>query len=85
MAVITISREYGINSGEIASEAAKRLGYEYIDKHLVSKISEKLNISEHEAETFIKASSGRLLRFVDKYTCTLVQKLGTPPRYTYYQ
>jgi cytidylate kinase len=75
MAVITISREYGINSTEIASEAAQRLGYEYIDKHLVSQIAEKLHISEHEAEAFIKASSGRLLRFVDRYTCTLVQKV----------
>jgi len=75
MAVITISKEYGINSSEIASELSKRLGYEYIDKHLVAKIAEKLHISEHETEAFIKASSGRLLRFVDRYTCTLVQKV----------
>ena len=75
MAVITISGEYGINDGEIAKEAARRLGYEYIDKHLVAEIAKKLNISEHEAEAFIKASSGRLLRFVDRYTCTLVQKV----------
>jgi cytidylate kinase len=75
MAVITISGEYGINDSEIAKEAARRLGYEYIDKHLVAEIAKKLNISEHEAEAFIKASSGRLLRFVDRYTCTLVQKV----------
>lgn len=75
MAVITISREYGINSEEIASEVARRLKYEYIDKHLVARIAEKLRISEHETEAFIKASSGRLLRFVDQYTCSLVQKV----------
>jgi len=75
MPVITISREYGINSNKIASEIAQKLDYEYIGKDLVARIAEKLNISEHEAEAFIKASSGRLLRFVDRYTCSLVQKV----------
>lgn len=75
MAVITISQEYGINSNEIASLLAEKLGYEYIGDKLVAMIAEKLKISEHEAEAFIKASSGRLLRFVDRYTCSLVQKV----------
>lgn len=75
MAVITISREHGIDSNEIASQLAEKLGYEYIGKDLVARIAEKLNISEHEAEAFIQASSGRLLRFVDRYTCSLVQKV----------
>ncbi len=75
MAVITISKEYGTDSKKVASLAAEKLGYEYIGKHLLSEIANELNISESEAEIFSQTSSSKILRHIDKYTCSLVQKV----------
>jgi cytidylate kinase len=75
MAVITISKEFGTESEKVASLLAEKLGYEYIGKNLVADIAKELHISESEAETFHKTSQSRILRFVDRYTCSIVQKV----------
>jgi len=75
MAVITISKEFGTESERVASLLAEKLGYEYIGKNLVADIAKELRISESEAETFHKTSQSRILRFVDRYTCSIVQKV----------
>jgi cytidylate kinase len=90
MGVITISREFATGSEQIASKAAKKLGYEYIGKNLLAKIAEELNISKSEAEVFTKTSSARVLRLVDRYTCSMVQKVvdrehGCLDNDTYYE
>jgi len=75
MAVITISKEFVTESEKVASLAAQRLGYEYIGKNLIAEIAKELHISEGEAEIFRKTSQSRILRFVDRYTCSIVQKV----------
>ena len=75
MSVITISRECGVNSEEVASLLAQKLGWEYIGKQLVARIADELHISEGEAEAFLQDAQARLLRFVDKFTCSLIQKV----------
>ena len=75
MAVITISKEFGTESEKLASLVAQKLGYEYIGNNLVAEIAKELRISESEAETFRKTSQSRILRFVDRYTCSIVQKV----------
>jgi len=75
MAVITISKEFGTQSEKVAIQAAQRLGYEYIGKQLIAEIARKLRISENEAEVFRKTSQSRILRFVDRFTCSIVQKV----------
>ena len=75
MAVITISKEFGTESDKVASQAGQRLGYEYIGDHLIAEIAKELHVSESEAEMFRKTSQSRILRFVDRYTCSLVQKV----------
>jgi len=75
MAVITISKEFGTRSDAVAALAAEKLGYETIGDRLLSKIAKDLNISESEAEVFRQASGSRILRLVDRYTCSLVQKV----------
>jgi cytidylate kinase len=75
MAVITISKEFGTDSEKVASQAAQRLGYEVIGEHLIAEIAKELHVSESEAEMFRKTSQSRILRFVDRYTCSLVQKV----------
>jgi len=75
MAVITISKEFDTEGEKIASLVAEKLGYEYIGKNLVADIAKELHISESEAAAFHKASQSRILRFVDRYTCSIVQKV----------
>jgi cytidylate kinase len=75
MAVITISKEFGTEIEKVASQAAKKLGYEYIGEQLIAEIARELHVSESEAEMFRKTSQSRILRFVDRYTCSLVQKV----------
>ena len=75
MAVITISKEFGTKSEKVASQAAQKLGYEYIGEQLIAEIAKELHVSESEAEMFRKTSQSRILRFVDRYTCSLIQKV----------
>jgi cytidylate kinase len=75
MAVITISKEFGTDSEKVASQAAQKLAYEYIGERLIAEIAKELHVSESEAEMFRKTSQSRILRFVDRYTCSLVQKV----------
>lgn len=75
MPVITISKEAGTESEKMASLLAKKLGWEYIGKQLVAEIARELHISQSDVESFHKDSQSRLLRFVDKYTCSIVQKV----------
>jgi len=75
MAVITISEEFGTASEKVAIQTAQRLGYEYIGKQLIAEIAEELHISESEAEIFRKAAQSRILRFVDRFTCSIIQKV----------
>ena len=75
MAVITISKEFGTDAEKVASVAAKKLGYEYIGKTLAAEIAKDLHLSEAEVETFKQTSQSRIIRFMDRYTCSLVQKV----------
>ena len=75
MSVITISRECGVESEKVASLVAQKLSWEYIGKELVARIARELRISEGEAEAFLQDAQSRLLRFVDRYTCSLIQRV----------
>ncbi len=75
MGIITISKECGTDSEQVASLLAKKLGWEYIGKQLVAQLAKELRISKSDVEMFIKHEQSRLLRFVDRYTCTLVQRV----------
>jgi cytidylate kinase len=75
MAIITISKEFGCDAGHVAAIAAKKLGYEVIGKKLAAEIAKDLNLSEAEVETFKQTSQSRIIRLMDRYTCSLVQKV----------
>jgi cytidylate kinase len=75
MAVITISKECATQSEEVASLLAKKMGWEYIGDHLVARIARELHLSKSEVEAFRQNAQSRLLRFVDRYTCTLIQRV----------
>src|SRR2546421_5102299 len=50
MRAVTISREYGSGGGEIAARLAKHLAWQLIDHEVVVRVSQKLHVSEEEAE-----------------------------------
>jgi len=52
MAVITISRLYGIGGRQFGLRLAKRLDYEYVDKELLSRLSDKLGRGEEQVSFY---------------------------------
>lgn len=73
---ITISKDYGCGSIELAKQLAENLGYEYLDKGIVAKLAEKMHTSKGEISSFEDGSSISMFRFVSKYmTESLVRKI----------
>ena len=75
MAVITISKEFAAESEEFAKRLADRLGYSILDRQVVAHAAKELRISESEARSFQKERESRLLRLIDRYTSSVVQKV----------
>jgi cytidylate kinase len=75
VAVITITGEYGTGSGQVVATLARQTGYDHIGEELVKEIAAQLHLTESEVEVFRKASQSRLIRLMDRYTCSLVQKV----------
>lgn len=75
MGVITISKEAVTDSERVASLLAAKLGWQYVGKHLVARIAKELNISQSDVEVFRRASHSGLMRFIDRYTCSIIQRV----------
>ena len=75
MAVITVNGEFGTESEQVVAELARQMKYDHIGAELLKQIAEQLHLSESEVEVFRKASHSRLIRLMDRYTCSLVQKV----------
>ena len=52
MAVITISRQVGSGSEQVASRVAELLGYRYFDKRLMIQVAAEVGLSENEVVDF---------------------------------
>ena len=75
VAVVTVTGEYGTGSEQVVSELARKTGYDHIGEELLKEIADQLHLTESEVEVFRKASHSRLIRLMDRYTCSLVQKV----------
>ncbi len=75
MAVITMTSEYRAGGQRVATGVAEKLGFEYIGEQLVAEVAKQLNMSKSEAETFLKPGSSNILRYLDRYTCSIVQRV----------
>ena len=75
MAVITVNGEYGTDSEQVVADLVEKTGYEHVGEELIKAIAEQLHLSESEVEVFRKASQSRLIRLMDRYTCSLVQRV----------
>ena len=79
MGTITVTGEYGTAAEGVVRQLADTIGYETIGEDLQRQIAEQLNLTESEVEVFRKASQSRLIRMMDRYTCSLVQKVEPQP------
>jgi CMP/dCMP kinase len=66
MAVITINRYYASGGRKLGRLLAQRLGYAYVDKYLLQKIAEDLNVSEKTLESFEKSREYRISNLFSK-------------------
>jgi len=75
MAIVTISKEFAAESEVFAEKLAERLGYSILDKEFIAEAARQLNISETEASILRRGRESRLLRLIDKYTASTIQKV----------
>ncbi|QCQ23111.1 AAA family ATPase [Desulfoglaeba alkanexedens] len=75
MPVVTVSKEFASESEDFARSLSDRLGYSILDKQIVAAAAQELNLSETEALSFQKERESRLLRLIDRYTSTVVQRI----------
>ncbi|MFQ6044034.1 MAG: AAA family ATPase [Candidatus Poribacteria bacterium] len=64
MAVITISREHGSGGAEIGRRVAKILGYDYIDKELITEVAKMANVPESGVEKLDEKGEDPIIYFL---------------------
>ncbi|HIE27555.1 TPA: cytidylate kinase-like family protein [Candidatus Poribacteria bacterium] len=64
MAVITISREHGSGGAEIGRRVAKILGYDYVDKELITEVARRANVPESEVEKLDEKGEDPIIYFL---------------------
>lgn len=64
MAVVTVSRQLGSAGDLIAAAAAKQLGYELIDKDLITDVAKEANVPEEEVERFDEQATSPIKQFL---------------------
>lgn len=75
MAVITISKEFAVESEVFAEKLAEKLGYSVLNRQFVAEAAKKLNISETEVSILGRGRESRLLKLLDRYTAPTIQKI----------
>ncbi len=76
MAVITICREVAAGGGEIGKRVAKRLDYQFLDKSLLQKIAEDLQVSERALKSFENSREYRVSNLFAKiYSKKYIQRI----------
>jgi cytidylate kinase len=64
VAVITISREHGSGGAEIGRRVAKVLGYDYVDKELITEVARRANVPESEVEKLDEKGEDPIIYFL---------------------
>lgn len=76
MAVITISREVATGGRKLGRLLADQLGYQYLDKGLLQKVAEDLNVSERALQGFEKGRAFRVANLFSKmYSKEYIQRI----------
>ena len=64
MAVVTVSRQLGSAGDLVAAAAAKELGYDHVDKDLITEVAREANVSEEEVERFDEQVTSPVKQFL---------------------
>lgn len=66
MAVLTISRQFGAGGKTLGERLARRLGYQFVDRHLISDVAKEANVSVDWVVAVERETSGRLMQILSK-------------------
>lgn len=64
MAVVTISRQLGSIGDLVARRTAEILGYDWVDKDLITEVAREANVSESEVKKYDELSESPAKRFI---------------------
>ena len=78
MAVVTISRQLGSIGDLVAHRTAERLGYDWVDKDLITEIAREANVPESEVEKYDELSESSVKRFI-RSLITPSRSVPVPP------
>jgi cytidylate kinase len=66
LAVVTVSRQHASGGDEIALRLAEKLGYEHVNKELISEVARRASVPESEVERFDDRAESPISRFLSK-------------------
>ncbi len=78
MAVITISRQLGSIGDLVARRASEVLGYDLVDKNLITEVAREANVPESEVERFDEQTQSAVRRFIHSLIVPS-RSVPTPP------
>lgn len=64
MAVVTVARQLGSAGDLIAAAAAKELGYDHVDKDLITEVAREANVPEEEVERYDEQATSPVKQFL---------------------
>lgn len=66
MAVVCISRLFGAGGKTLGDRVAKRLGYRFVDRGIISKVAKEANVSIDWVVAVERETGGRLMQILSK-------------------
>ena len=78
MAVVTVSRQLGSAGDLVARRAAEILGYDLVDKNLITEVAREANVPESEVEKYDETSESAAKRFI-RSLITPSKSVPVPP------
>jgi len=66
MAVISISRQFGSGGKTLGDRVAKRLGYHFIDRGIITKVAKEANVSIEWVVAVERETSGHLMQILSR-------------------
>ena len=78
MALITVSRQLGSIGDLVARRASEVLGYDFVDKNIITEVAREANVPESEVEKFDERTQSAVKRFIHSLIVPS-RSVPTPP------
>ena len=76
MGLITLSRQYGSDGRTVGQRVAQLLGYQYLNKEIITQVSEEANVHVSVVEQFDEKPESTALRVLKKFLSPNYSGLG---------